>query len=96
MQQDRCRYILISAANLFISNSRVIRVILPGAIGAIVGSDGDVAEKLPLGLLTARLCKVRADDETFRFRHDTSFHKYCVLSMTHKQIKDIYTSLFST
>lgn len=29
----------------------------PGPVGAVVGSNGDVTEELPLGFLTARLCK---------------------------------------
>lgn len=29
---------------------------LPGTVGAVVGSHCDVAEELPLGLLTPRLC----------------------------------------
>lgn len=31
--------------------------LLPGSVGAVVGSHCDVTEELPLGLLTARICE---------------------------------------
>lgn len=33
---------------------------LPGAISAVIGSNSDIAEKLPLGFLTSCLCKAHA------------------------------------
>lgn len=45
---------------------------LPGAVGAVIGSNGDIAEKLPLCLFAARLCSAQSKEINAAIR-STSF-----------------------
>lgn len=75
---------------------------LPGAISAIIGSDSDVTKKLPLGFLTARLCKTHADKTYAQFKLSASvttpsvFLQKCCSSAQHTNESNTFTPLFFT